>query len=117
MGYTEMIPANIILHGSKSCLNPKFEHNREFDYIRSCVGDFKSVLQLGGSNPQKLYDTVKIIMKLTHRGICNYSALNLNCGCPSPKVSGSGKFGASLMKNPEAVKEIVECINESCNGK
>ena len=36
-----------------------------------------------------------------------YDEINLNCGCPSPKVT-KNYFGACLMKEPELV---AKCIN------
>ena len=38
----------------------------------------------------------------------NYSEINLNLGCPSPKVQ-SGNFGAILMKDVDLVKK---CLSE-----
>ena len=36
----------------------------------------------------------------------NFSEININCGCPSNKVV-NGNFGASMMKNPELVGNII----------
>ena len=37
----------------------------------------------------------------------NYDEININIGCPSPKVQ-EGAFGACLMKNPELVAELTK---------
>lgn len=37
--------------------------------------------QLGGSNKYKLLEAAKILEK------AGYDEINLNCGCPSPRVS------------------------------
>lgn len=36
----------------------------------------------------------------------NYDEVNINVGCPSPKVCGQ-KFGARLMLQPDLVRQIV----------
>ena len=35
-----------------------------------------------------------------------YSAMNLNCGCPSSRVADTGGFGASLMLEPRRTADI-----------
>merc|ERR1719201_1657253 len=62
------------------------------------------VFQLGGSNPSTLAKAAKLVEA---RG---YDEINLNCGCPSDRVAGKGEFGASLMKNPELVRDCVQSI-------
>lgn len=88
MLYTEMIAAEALVHGK---LNLIAHDNNELP----CV------LQLGGSDPQKLAIAAKIGED------CGYSAINLNAGCPSDKVQ-SGSFGAILMKTPDVIASCVE---------
>lgn len=45
-----------------------------------------------------------------------YSHLNLNCGCPSDRVSGQGGFGASLMRSPSLVRQIMESVKRKAPG-
>jgi tRNA-dihydrouridine synthase A len=49
------------------------------------------VLQLGGCDPIKLADAAEIGVRY------GYDEINLNVGCPSPRVQ-NGAFGACLMK-------------------
>ena len=49
------------------------------------------ILQLGGSDPEKLADAAEIGVRY------GYDEINLNVGCPSPRVQ-VGSFGACLMK-------------------
>ena len=93
-------------------------------YIRRCVGqgviepfEGPSVLQLGGADPGMLFDAVQTVMDMTDRGYCDYTALNLNCGCPSPKVSGKGGFGASLMEDAKLVSELTKAMYDGADGK
>lgn len=131
MLYTEMIAANALAH-ERNDAREEFrrqhpwateEHVRRGyrdDYLRRYLGQSKNegpcVLQLGGSDPQQLYDATKTVLELTERGVCDYTALNLNCGCPSPKVAGKGCFGAALMQEPHLVAELVKAMDEAGQG-
>lgn len=57
------------------------------------------VLQLGGSVPEELAAAAKLAAGY------GYDEVNLNCGCPSPKVAGKGCFGAALMRHPSTVAD------------
>ena len=41
-----------------------------------------------------------------------YDEININIGCPSPKVQ-EGSFGACLMKTPDVVAEFTKEISET----
>lgn len=89
--YTEMITAAAILHGDKEYL------------LRYDASEHPLALQLGGSDPAKLAECAAI-----GEGY-GYDEINLNVGCPSPRVS-SGSFGACLMYEPELVAECVSAM-------
>ena len=61
------------------------------------------VLQIGGNCPESLTKCARIAEDL------GYDELNINIGCPSPKVQ-QGAFGACLMKEPEVVGECVAAM-------
>ena len=65
------------------------------------------VLQLGGSCPIVMKDAALIAQKY------GYKEININVGCPSPKVAGAGSFGASLMLEPYLVAQIAAEIRNS----
>lgn len=65
------------------------------------------VLQLGGSEPETMRAAALVAAPY------NYSAVNLNCGCPSDRVAGRGCFGAALMKDPSRVAALCRAIAES----
>jgi len=76
------------------------------------------VLQFGSSNPDQLYAATQAVMELEQRrGIQYTAALNLNCGCPSPKVAGKGCFGAALMDDPALVAQLVTAMHKGCQGQ
>jgi tRNA-dihydrouridine synthase A len=89
--YTEMITAAAILRGNRARL-------LAFDPEEHPVA-----LQLGGSNPEELAAAAKAGEE------AGYDEINLNCGCPSDRVS-SGSFGACLMLEPDRVADCVAAM-------
>eukprot|EP00571_Detonula_confervacea_P011658 CAMPEP_0172312418 /NCGR_PEP_ID=MMETSP1058-20130122/17453_1 /TAXON_ID=83371 /ORGANISM="Detonula confervacea, Strain CCMP 353" /LENGTH=555 /DNA_ID=CAMNT_0013025865 /DNA_START=228 /DNA_END=1895 /DNA_ORIENTATION=- len=85
-----------------------------------------SVLQLGGNDASQLFQSAKTYheysqLQLSNASLshsrCEYTALNLNCGCPSPAVSGKKRFGAALMKDPAHVTKLVRAIHDGVDGR
>ena len=95
--YTEMIVAQA-LHYSKN-------RNKllDFDEIEHPIS-----IQLGGDNPNLLAEAAQMAEDW------GYDEINLNIGCPSPKVK-SGNFGACLMGKPKIVANCIEKMKKSCN--
>ena len=60
-------------------------------------------LQLFGSDPEVISEVAKQIEELP------FAILDINMGCPVPKVAGNGE-GSALMKNPELVRGIVSKV-------
>mmetsp|Transcript_24603 Transcript_24603/g.40590 ORF Transcript_24603/g.40590 Transcript_24603/m.40590 type:complete len:569 (-) Transcript_24603:211-1917(-) len=108
LAYTEMVAADELL-GEKTDRNVK----------RATIPEGPSVLQLGGNDAPQLYNCAKIYSKLSQKvnHNCEYIALNLNCGCPSPSVSGKRCFGAALMKDPKHVTKLVRAMHDGAEGK
>lgn len=67
------------------------------------------MLQLGGCDPHKLADAAELGVKY------GYDEINLNVGCPSPRVQ-EGSFGACLMKEPELVYDCMRVVRERVKG-
>ncbi len=89
--YTEMITTGAIIHGDR-------QRHLGFGDTEHPVA-----LQLGGSDPQALAECSRIGQDY------GYDEINLNCGCPSDRVS-SGSFGACLMGMPDIVARAVEAM-------
>ncbi|CCF19668.1 tRNA-dihydrouridine synthase A [Pseudorhizobium banfieldiae] len=89
--YTEMIVADAIIHGPRERL------------LSYSPEEHPVALQLGGSDPAKLAEAVRIANDY------GYDEINLNVGCPSDRVQ-SGTFGACLMKTPELVADCVTAM-------
>lgn len=94
--YTEMIIADAIIHGDTKRL-------LSFDPL-----ELPLIIQLGGSNPDKLAWASKICEDY------GYSGINLNVGCPSKRVK-SGNFGACLMEEPELVAKCLQAMQNAVN--
>lgn len=75
-------------------------------YLREEEGPV--ALQIAASNPEDAFKAVKIAEKY------NYSEINLNCGCPSDRVSGN-LMGAALMSDKDLVYEILTAMKEATN--
>lgn len=89
--YTEMLTTGAILNGDKV-------HLLDFSAEEHPVA-----LQLGGSDPTDLANCAAIGERF------GYAEINLNIGCPSPRVS-QGRFGACLMAEPEHVAMCVRAM-------
>ncbi|EUT86563.1 hypothetical protein PFAG_02432 [Plasmodium falciparum Santa Lucia] len=89
--WTEMIVDNTLLYN----LNNLEEH-LGFDNNEHPI-----VCQLGGCDMNSMSEAAILVEQ------AGYDEININVGCPSTKVANKGAFGASLMKNPEQVRNIV----------
>ena len=63
-------------------------------------------IQLFGSDAEGFIEAAKVVEELGADGI------DLNFGCPSPKVVGSG-YGSALLKDPEASARMIEALVKS----
>lgn len=89
--YTEMVTVWALLNGDK-------EHLLSLEALEHPIS-----LQLGGVDPVMLAESARIAAGF------GYDEINLNVGCPSDKVQ-RGRFGAQLMREPEAVARAVEAM-------
>ena len=94
--YTEMVVAQA-LHYSKN-------RNKLLDFNEI---EHPIAIQLGGDNPTLLAEAAQMAEDW------DYDEINLNIGCPSPRVK-SGNFGACLMGKPKIVANCIEKMKKSC---
>ena len=92
--YTEMITTGALLFGDQA-------RHLDFDPAEQPVA-----LQLGGSEPQALGECARLALRW------GYAEVNLNCGCPSPRVQ-RGAFGACLMAEPALVRDCVAAMRDA----
>jgi tRNA-dihydrouridine synthase A len=82
--YSEMVPVGAILHGDRD------------RFLAFHPAEHPVALQLGGAEPDDL-------ARAAAAGeTYGYDEINLNVGCPSPRVQ-KASFGAALMAEPERV--------------
>jgi len=93
--YTEMVSAKGIQYNNK---------NTE-SLLMVAEEERPASLQLFGSDPVILRETAK---RIEHR---NFDILDINMGCPVPKVVNNGE-GSALMKTPELIGEIVREVSK-----
>ena len=74
--YTEMVPVGAILYGDRK------------KFLNFHPSEHPLVLQVGGSEPQRLAECAEIAEQW------GYDAININVGCPSDRVKG-GAFWRS----------------------
>lgn len=89
--YTEMVTTGALIHGDVA---------RHLDFHPE---EHPLALQLGGSEPDALAHCAQLGQKW------GYNEINLNCGCPSPRVQ-KGAFGACLMTQPALVADGVKAM-------
>ncbi len=94
--YTEMIVAQSLI----------FTENKE-RFLNFNSEEHPLSIQFGGDNPQILKEAAKMAQDW------GYDEINLNVGCPSPRVC-SGNFGATLMKEPTKVARCIESLKNNC---
>ena len=92
--YTEMITTGALLHGDVA---------RHLDFNAE---EHPVALQLGGSEPVDLAACARLGQRW------GYDEINLNCGCPSPRVQ-RGAFGACLMAEPLLVRDCVAAMRQA----
>ena len=92
--YTEMVTTGALLHGSVE------------RHLRMSAMERPVALQLGGSDPAELAQCARL------GAAWGYDEINLNCGCPSPRVQ-RGAFGACLMATPRLVADGVKAMRDA----
>ena len=93
--FTEMVHCEAVIHGDRQRLLGQAAEELE--------GGVNVALQLGGCDPAKLAKAASLAAEF------GYAEVNLNVGCPSPRVQ-SGQFGACLMAEPELVGACVAAM-------
>lgn len=77
-----------------------FRNRNTKKLLEIAEGEQPIALQLFGSDPEIVSEAAKYIEDLP------FDILDINMGCPVPKVAGNGE-GSALMKNPPLAEEIV----------
>ena len=96
--YAEMVSDKAVMYGNE----------RTFDLLK--MDDFERPIaqQIFGSDKESFVKAAIEIEKRMHPDI-----IDINMGCPVPKVAVRAQAGSALLKNPEKIKEIVEAVVEA----
>ena len=98
--YTEMVSAKGIYYKNKNT----------GQLLKTAEEERPVALQLFGSEPGLM---AEIAGKLEEQGY-GFDILDINMGCPVPKIVGNGE-GSALMKKPGLAGEIVSAVAGSCH--
>jgi nifR3 family TIM-barrel protein len=97
--------ADLVCTEMVSAKGVKYNNKNTESLITIAEQERPAALQLFGSDPDILSATAR---RLENR---NFDILDLNMGCPVPKVVNNGE-GSALMKNPGLIGEIVRKVSE-----
>ncbi len=93
--FTEMVSCEALVR----------ENGRTLDLAKPADNEQSYAVQIFTSNPESAAKASRQILPLKP------AFLDLNCGCPVPKIIKSGA-GSALMKTPELIGEIVKAVKE-----
>ncbi len=93
--YAEMVSDKALLYKSKKTEDMLYMKDEERPISQ----------QIFGSDKESFVEAAKIVCEKMHPDI-----IDINMGCPVPKVAVSQQAGAALLKNPDKVYEIVKSV-------
>ena len=101
LAFTELISSEAVIRNNKKTLD-----------MLNGINDLKMKVgvQIFGSNAEVMAKAAKILCSLYKIDI-----IDINMGCPVPKVALHSEAGSGLLKNPSKVEEIVKAVKEAVN--
>ncbi len=93
--YAEMVSDKALFYQSKKTMDMLYMEEEERPIVQ----------QIFGSDVESFVVAAKYVENVMHPDI-----IDINMGCPVPKVAVRAQAGASLLKNPEKVREIVSAV-------
>lgn len=98
--YAEMVSDKAITFGNEKTL----------ELLKMDESERPIAQQIFGSDIESFVAAAKKIEETMHPDI-----IDINMGCPVPKVAVRAQAGASLLKNPEKIEEIVKAVVKAVN--
>lgn len=95
--YTEMVSAKAILYNNKNTN----------ELLQTDEREHPMGVQLFGSEPSIMAEIAARVSQGP------YDFIDVNMGCPVPKIVGNGE-GSSLMKNPRLAADIIKAMADKC---
>ena len=96
--YAEMVNDKAIVHENKKTIDMLYMTEEERPISQ----------QIFGSDVDSFVASAKMVYEKMKPDI-----IDINMGCPVPKVAVSAEAGAALLKNPKKIKEIVSAVVKS----
>ena len=96
--YAEMVSDKAIMYGSKKTIDMLYMTEEERPIAQ----------QIFGTDKESFVIAAKYIEENMHPDI-----IDINMGCPVPKVAVRAQAGAALLKSPEKIYEIVKAVKEA----
>ncbi len=87
-----------------------YSNEKTFDLLKMTEKERPIAQQIFGSDITSFVEAAKIVEKTMKPDI-----IDINMGCPVPKVAVRAQAGSALLKNPTKVYEIVKAVVESVN--
>ncbi len=106
MTTTEMVSAKGLCYGDRKTSELLYIDERTTSPV---------AVQIFGSEPDIMGEAVRILdgratgMRKTPLGACRHSIIDVNMGCPVPKVVKNGD-GAALLKSPDKVYDVLSAV-------
>jgi len=85
-----------------------YESKKTFELLKMDDVERPISQQIFGGDPETMGKAAKIIEEYMHPDI-----IDINMGCPVPKVAVKNNAGSNLLKDPERVREIVRSVVNS----
>jgi len=85
-----------------------YESKKTYELLKMYEDERPISQQIFGGDPETMGKAAKIIEEYMHPDI-----IDINMGCPVPKVAIKNNAGSNLLKTPERVKEIVKSVVEN----
>ena len=93
--YAEMVSSNALMYGN----------NKTMELLKMSDEERPIAQQIFGSDVDTFVASAKIVEEKMHPDI-----IDINMGCPVPKVALRAQAGSALLKNPEKIREIVRAV-------
>lgn len=87
-----------------------FDNEKTIDLLKMDDSERPLVQQIFGSDIDSFVTAAKKIEETQHPDI-----IDINMGCPVPKIAVRSQAGSALLKNPEKIGEIVKAVVEAVN--
>ena len=96
--FAEMVSDKALVYGSE----------KTFDLLKMSDMERPIAQQIFGSDVSSFVQAAKLVENMMHPDI-----IDINMGCPVPKVAIKSQAGSALLKNPEKIREIVKAVVEA----